>query len=256
MISRPSFWDEWSQYTLRVTSECPLRCRDCMLWRPGGKPDKKEGDKIVDLIRKGRFFTVFPKRRIYNIVGGEPLEEGRLFEIVSFLTRNEVRVRLWTNGFYTSEYLRPSLPYIHDYFVFLPAPHRDMYRELTGTDGWDRMEGTLDFLIEERRQPVLHIPVHTDTVQFLPDAYEFAWQKKVPLWVHYEKNGEFESESKAYIRWMRNVPFIAVLPKRHRVFLQYCRALPYPAYQDPLQSFQIRFFQGVASLRHKLNKLI
>ena len=106
-----SFLDRLSQYTLVTNKQCHFECLGCDLWN-----QPASYGVFRALIETGAFFTIYPKKRVYNIVGGDPLLHPDIFLLLAYLKSNGIKIRVWTNGGIAHEYIEKALPFV-DVFV-------------------------------------------------------------------------------------------------------------------------------------------
>ncbi|MFC1751804.1 hypothetical protein ACFL96_00210 [Thermoproteota archaeon] len=199
-----------SQYILPVTGFCNLRCLNCALCGN----DKSSNNHIPDnvsLIKENRFFYYYPKKSLYHIVGGDPLTYEHTAFILAFLRAQGIVTVLWTNGVFPHFFIETILPFTDLFVLYSPAVTPEQYREITGKDGWLNWSETLDYLLGNKKKVVLNCPVTSDTVQFLPEIYEFAYKKKLILSLHYTAGKTVLSkESIAYINRFKRVKDVLV----------------------------------------------
>ena len=198
------------------------------------------------------FFDEFPKKRQYNIIGGEPLLQPRLEQLVSYLRDHKCQVILWTNGINLVHYDKTFLSLFKTIMVYLPSPNVDQYRLITGVDMFENCCSALDYLKEDIGADYgVHFPVTDTSIQYLPDIYELTYQRQIKLIIHYSPKMAFTGDSLACIkrfRGIKNVEVIASLEPEEGD----CRCIPVPGLLDARQRYRNRIDDLIISLRHKI----
>ena len=132
--------------------------------------------------------------------------------------------------------------------MFFPAPNEDAYYHITGFDGFSQCKDTLEFLLANQAV-TLNCPVQTDTIQELPEIYDIAVSKNVPLMIHYDPD-LFTRESRQYIRRFNRMKNVTVLQHRPRNGKQ-CQVVPIHM-QVPSSNRKIYFKETMNRIRHKI----
>lgn len=213
-----TFRDRLSQHTLIVEKNCQLQCLGCELWQ---RPSKSVSFKY--LIQTQQFFSQYPKKRMYNIVGGEPLLNSEIYLLVAYLKSMGIKIRLWTNGRLPLDYYEKARMFVDIFVVYLPVYDSDLYIEKVGVGELSDLEETLTILNQENYPLVLSMPLEVDTIGFMPELYEFAYGLKVPLLFHYDPN-YFQKESWKYIHRFLSINGVSVV--RSTLSVGVCKSFP------------------------------
>lgn len=219
-------------YNLQVTETCNLRCLGCTLWNRDVSGDLEES--LRNLIYNDTFFSIYPRRKIYNIIGGEPSNFRALPDVLSYLKNNSIKNYLWTNLTMDSENLMECLPFVNRLFVYLPFPSKESYENFTGEASYETILYNLQIL-KKRKIPVsFYCPVTPENISWLPDIYEFAYQNKAELILYWNpKRSTLSKESVQFLKRYKRVKNVWLI-KTKPVPDTYCPGLPYGPMSDSL----------------------
>ncbi len=239
-------------YTLQVSKTCNLRCAFCPLWKKYGD-EEHTLPKLNDLIQKNSFFKVFPRRKTYNLIGGEPFLNTDLAYILAFLKSEYIKTRVWTNALLPFDAYEKALPYIDETVIYLPSSDSNEFNLITGENGLDKVMETVDFLMDNKKKVALHFPVRLDSIGYLPLVYELAYKKKLPLVIHYSEKENLNSETLSYIHRFFHVQNVTVyisneVTKKSSIL---CHALPYPGLDEGWQMYRNLFYETVNRIRRR-----
>jgi organic radical activating enzyme len=223
----------YSQQNLFITSSCDLKCSFCKIWQQNNtyKDKKIDISKFANSNSSSKFF---PFKKKVNIVGGDPLNHKDLAFILSSLKKNNIKTNVWTPGVSSIDNLYTILPYTDEFTLYFPAPDKDLYRIITGSDSWDNLLLWLQLLKEEKKPVIFNFPVLNETVQYLPYAYELAWQYKSPIILHYFTDN-LSKDSIAYIKRFKYVKNVIVFKNKIHVPRSMCAAFPLNSFNNYLQ---------------------
>ncbi|RAP34060.1 hypothetical protein DID75_00350 [Candidatus Marinamargulisbacteria bacterium SCGC AG-410-N11] len=206
--SKISFLSLFSQFTLRLTTECTYRCSFCNLWK---KP-AIAANQLVEVIKSGDFFSMFPKKKVFNIVGGDPFCLDSVGYIITYLAQQKCKVRCWTNGYFPIDLMTSSLTSISELYLYFPAFNAEDFAMITGYGSMADFEQTLDYLRGEKVNVILNHPIKVDTVSQLPDIYAFAYKHNCKLLLHYNPKDNFSAEARMAIHHFFKVKNVEVYP--------------------------------------------
>lgn len=230
--------DYLSQWTLELTSNCQLKCQDCALWeRPG-----EDMAGLLTLLCEGAFFSKFPKKRLFNLVGGEPCEYPLLEAVISKMKEQGLGIRLWSNGNVMPEFWEKILPFVDEVMLYFPTLDSESYQLTTGFGVWEDFEATINSLVSWKGVWGLHTPVIASTVSELPDMYDFARSKGALFYLHYFKGETFYANQEAYVKRFYRVKGAHVYVKKQKPPSGVCPVFPYGAIQEPMQVLKNAFF--------------
>ena len=237
----------FSQYTLQVTRNCSLKCLNCQLWQqpfPGSKPfsflnplNPPLDQDLTQFLRHSKNLSYFPKKKCYNIIGGDPLLHQDLLFILNYLKTFKAKTVLWSHGLYDSYFYKKLCPFVDQFILYFPYPDKDSYKEFCGEDGWTLFLDTLSLLKEMNQNTCLNLPLTLDSVEWLADAYDFAFLHNLPLIIHYSKRCSFSKETLRYIHRFRKIKNVYVF-KNTRPPQPLCQAFPFKSIENPLQLIQ------------------
>ncbi len=238
----------FSQEFIVLEPVCNLRCTFCELW-------KTEADSYSDhmktLIQKKLLFKFFNKKQLIHIVGGDPFLSPQLGPLLDLIRSNRKRSAVWTNGLAVKPEhiaLISKIDFVHIYF---PSPDKDLFKSITGENGFEDWKAMVYTLLRQNKQVSLHYQIREGELEFLPDVHEFAKQFNLMLILHYPKNHTFDTNRLAYInrfRWLKKV----MIFKTDAPPATMCQALPFDGIRDPYQVFFNMVTMNLSSLKHKL----
>lgn len=230
--------DYVSQWTLELTSNCQLKCQGCPLWEQPG--EDRVG--LLKVLCEGAFFSKFPKKRLFNLVGGEPFEYPLLEAVISKMKIEGLRIRLWSNGNVMPEFWQKILPLVDEVMLYFPTLDPESYQLTTGFGLWEDFEATIECLMSWGGVWGLHTPVVASTVSELPEMYDFARSKGASFYLHYFKNETFYANQEAYVKRFYRVKGAYVYVKKQKPPRAVCPVFPYGAIQEKRQVLKNAFF--------------
>jgi len=224
-----------SQHTLLLQSECTHRCIPCKLWTDYPLPDDGLVQSTIGtLLEDNRFFDHFPRTRLYNVIGGEPLINQDIPRLLSTLKAAGIYIRLWTHGIVPADHWAQVYPLIDEVVLYLPAPESVEYRTITGTDGFHRIVPLIKDLRSHGIRVALNAAMSPLMVEWLPYFHDLARDNRLPMIVTYYGNGDYTPTEIDYIHrynWVLRTATIR-LPKRHK---HSCPGVPHAALQSPIE---------------------
>mgnify|MGYP003336782880 CR=1 FL=1 len=167
-------------------------------------------DLDLTLFKKDAFFSRYPKRKVYNIYGGDPLCFKGIDDLLILLVDADIKVRLWINGGQFESVYEGLLPYVSEWVFYVPIPDVNQYNALVGESGWDTLINNLDYFKKIGQVFALNYKVTSSNIIYLPEMYEMAHSYGVKLYLHYDPKQFFDSESLRYIDRFRRVKEVDV----------------------------------------------
>ncbi len=228
-----------NQYFLTVTHRCNLKCLNCSLW----EKDILTGENITTLIQENRFFSSFPIVDTYNLVGGDPLMFQNIVHTLTFLKSKGIKTRLWTNGLFVVNEFEALQDIVDEMVLYFPSPEKEAYNLFTG-EVMDKFLDSLDYLKGEGFKLYLNYPITPENVPDLSDAYELAYEKKLPLITHYSKYDKYSKDSIAFIKRFYKIKGVWLF-QEDIYSPMVCRAIP-------LRSFLMKRYYFMNMLRTTL----
>lgn len=244
-MARASFWQHCSQSNLVLTQECNFKCSFCKLWQ--ADPLSFPSLSLVDLIRSGRFFKHYPKTKMMNVVGGEAMCFRDITYVLTFLKAEGIWIRLWTNGVYNVNLAYELKKVVDEWVLYIPSSESTQYQDMVGTSSFSIFESCLEEWLVDQRLVTLNFPVKPDTIQCLPEVYEFAYYKRLPLIIHYSKSDLFSAESILYIQRFLSISNVTVFCVDLDPYA--CYAFPGLALVQPFQMIRNRVSEWISLYR-------
>jgi MoaA/NifB/PqqE/SkfB family radical SAM enzyme len=214
--------DLFSQFYLDTNTPCNLRCYNCSVWE--NTPTQND-NKLTYLIGSNQFFKYYPLKKIYNIIGSEPFNHPDLAYLLTFLRSHKIKTFCWSNGLFQIESIKNALPYINTMFLHLPSLNKSDYTQITGSDRLSQLLLNIASLQELNKKIIINHPITPESIQELPEIYDFAYYKKIPCLFHYNKNQPFSAESIRYINRFHGVKNVYLL-KTNPPTIPSCQAVP------------------------------
>lgn len=241
-----SWLDYLKQNTLVLTKRCNLRCGFCPLWLPDSNTapesratdqslpeqvDRKAMKQLQHRARSGALVERFSNDRLVNIVGGEPFLFEGLPTVLQALKDANKKVRFWTNGVVSYEHWERIAPLCDVVMIYVPASEPDLYRDIAGYAGLNQIKALIPH-IKQWADVHLHHPVTPDTVHFLPEFYDLAYEFQLPFMIHYNPKLDFQKDS---IHWINryNAYHNATVLQAQYPLGNLCAAIPKRAHTMP-----------------------
>ena len=207
-------WFEWlGTSCVDGSGRCQLSCLGCSVWERSAK-EAVAVDKLI--CKKVKQKTLKLPTRWVNITGGDPFENPYLPTILSAIKQQGVRIRLWSHGHVSPDFLEAVIPQVNEFVCYIPSPNSKQYRIETGTDGLAQVLENLDG-VRQRVPTKISYRVTPENIDWLPEIYELAYQKKYWLWVMYNKKAEFTGDSIQFIKRYYRVKNVYVFEDMYRV---------------------------------------
>ena len=241
-----SLLEECSQETFFLTSQCNLECLGCALFK--NKDNKKS--HLTSLIQTGQFFNVYKKKRLYNLVGGNPLLHDELLLLVHFLKSEQIKIRLWTNFHVSIDFFLGLKDYVDEFCLSLPSVHHETYNEIIGTDGFSEIINFIKMLSSENISFTLHHRVTSETISWLPFIYDFVHQHQCKMWLHYSK--KMSKDEQNHVNYYQRFSMFRVTCIKD-YSLEVCQYVPAYFSFNILSLLQKYFFQKVMQFKTKFS---
>ena len=168
-----SGWSAWPEtITLYVTYLCNLRCKMCGQWGECGylhDYDKKVLEKGLDIeIAKKVIQDVKDFKPTITLFGGEPLMYKHLYELISLIKENGMRVNMVSNGTLLERHAEKLVELGLDEIIFSLDGPREIHDKIRGVKGtFDRaMAGHKKLKEIKRERGVEHPKINTTTAIF------------------------------------------------------------------------------------------
>ena len=248
-MKQPSIRELWSQHTVVVTSKCPLQCDRCRLWKPHSDPIDEED--VIDQIKKGVFLKGKLHISLVNIMGGDPISNQDILYILQYCRKHRMKVRLWTTGLAPIINLEQVLEWVDYWVIYIPSTESELYLEITGVDLWHKVKDQVEWLQDEEKSIAINYPIRKDTIQFLPELYDYKVEAHhVPLFLHYDQSEILNKDSRQFIDRFKQIKGVTVLKtKGHRP--SQCWAVPYNPVDKPLRKKYLNWQECWQSLRNR-----
>lgn len=198
------------QDVLIVSRRCNIKCLFCPLWQDETLNTVEYHRYILDKKRKGELLKRFRGKYLINVIGGDPFCHPRLPSLLRHLKENGKKIRLWTNGLHPPVFFESVKDAIDEVMLYLPSPDPDEFRRITGEDGFALWNQTIELLKELGIPLRLNFFVRPDNIDYLPYAHELAYEKRLPLLVHFDQTAAFRRDSVRFIRRYMRVPGVMV----------------------------------------------
>jgi len=236
------------QEVVHLAPTCQGWCENCGIWK---NPILYKAS-FQELIQEKRFFSVFRHYPVFNLIGGNPLDSvDNLSLITRYLSLFKKYMKLWIPCFFNHQTLDPFLPLLKEIWVFIPTSHLESLWAHTHQVGFEQVKKNMTILISKHQNVGICHHITPQSIQTLPELYEYAQSIRKPLLLHYDKNQAFSLESIQFIkryRWVKGVHlYESTLPKT-----TYCQAYPYEALSDPKKVLQDSLCTKINQLRLKM----
>jgi MoaA/NifB/PqqE/SkfB family radical SAM enzyme len=172
-----------SDYCLNISNECEMSCLGCDL----SSSEVLSADFLTQQIKEGQFFSIFGKKKIINLYGGNPLLNSSFSQLVTFLHNENVFVRVWSHLNVSLDYLLKINPVVDQWCFYMPCLNSAKYQFYVGRHNFNDFDKNLTDVILEGIQPVLHMQVKPEILAELPDIVDYVLGKNVELWLHFDK---------------------------------------------------------------------
>jgi hypothetical protein len=240
------FFNEFRQYEIQLNSNCLYRCLDCGWWR-----HDDDGGFQID----SRILRDVPRHRIVNLLGGDPLVHPDFDRVLMALQKKGCQIRLWSTGVGSIDRWIAILAILDRLYLYVPSGDPCQYQSIVGTYTWDQLGEQLDVFNSEAvvsdRTIWLNYEVRSDTIQFLPELYEFSMDKKCSLLIHCDGSKLLDRESILYLKRFYKIPNVSVFftkkKKKETVYKQRCSGVSSTVIRDQWQmvkNFNLRYTLG------------
>lgn len=207
----------FSQAILCIDTACNLMCLGCSTYY---------------LNSEIQFFGN-SKAKLINIVGGEVFFSSKYLNKIKQLKADGKKIRLWTNLLVDEQQLKLALPYVDDWVIYFPISSAGFYRRLTGVDAFSRLKKNIQVLKSLNASCFLHMPVATQTIDFVPYVHEFSRENLLHLILTYQ-NETLNKEQISYLKRFNKVSSVYLF-KNKKTSHSLCSVFPFSIIFDPLQ---------------------
>ncbi len=214
-----SFLDNLSQRYLKVSNCCNLHCLDCV-----ESQLKTDINELSKKILEGTFFKIHKRAKIYNLVGGDPLDYSDLLFLCQFLSREGIKIRLWINSGVNEADLIQVLSYVDEVAVYIP------FYELNSSESvgyLEDFESVISLLESEKTPFFLHYKVFKQRIELLPDLYDYIYDLNLPCVFHFLSLGDdaLTINEQDHVLYYKHSKHIHVFPCR-QYFKDQCVYIP------------------------------
>lgn len=248
-----SWNDVVSRSTILLFPECNLRCIHCQRWKdnPLNGEDDWVASKYDNAIENGSFYEQFPRTKVVNVVGGEPMIGRRTEGLLKMLHQAGSTVRLWSNGQFNLDHWEPVLRWTDDLALYLPSPDSDEFRLISGADGLSTLCRTIECARSHGKRVSLFSLISPQLVEWMPYFYDIARDNSIPILFSYYQSSAFSGDEIDFIHRFNWVPNAAVirLSKRHKLA---CPAIPFAALYNTREMLRLYGKGWVDILRNQL----
>ena len=234
-----SLFNSFSHTTLQLTSSCNFKCLNCSLWKNNQTTQKKS-----DIYK-------FQKQHIH-IYGGEPFNLENIPSQLQQLKKQKNQITIWHNGSVNTDHLKILDNLIDHHIIFIPHINISEYTVLTGYDGLDNIKETILYLLEEKKNVSISTFISRETIEWLPDLYDWCFENKLPLILHINKNEKLSKESLAYIKRFKRIRNVFIFYTTSSTKF-YCKSVPLEGIHSTTQILSNIFDNFVIKCRQRLN---
>ena len=178
--------NEFGQYRLQLSSDCTYRCLDCRWW------DHRKA--IVLNINLNSFAYIKPAA-IVNVFGGDPVIHPDFQQVLSALLDRTARVRLWSTGLGNLDQWLTIVPLLDRLYLYVPSGDPEQYQAFVGTSTWSQLRLMIQQFSAVSNNIWLNYEARADTVQFLPEVYELAYEYGCRLLIQCDQSKFFDQDS-------------------------------------------------------------
>ena len=169
---------------ISLTDKCNLRCKYCMPAEGIGLMKHSEVLTLEEICRTARVLTEMGVCRI-RLTGGEPLVRRGIVGLMQSLQELPAHPELamTTNGVLLADRLEELVSVgLQSVNISLDTRNRDVYRELTGTDGFEAVERSIDLALQMGLPVKLNcVPIRGINDGELADLAEYARDRKIDV---------------------------------------------------------------------------
>ena len=187
---------------------------------------------------------------LVNVVGGESLNDEKLFLKLKQLKKCGKHVRLWTNGIQLPNFWDKLKSWVDEVMLYCPSHHPEGYRHITGNAHFRELVHAIECISEDPKQRLcLNVPIKPYNVMYMQDIYDTFYHYSPYYFFHYNKYDNFEAESIRYIKRFSTVQNCFVLRKKIKEPLV-CDAYPY-ALENTVLQIPAHMLEWTHKLRQK-----
>lgn len=127
-----------------ITNKCNLKCKHC------GAVNLKQENLIekINLEKIINYISEFIEE--VHILGGEPLVQPNIFTCINLLKKNNIKVKLITNGQFDDSISKKLIESNVDFILISIDGLEEENDKIRGNNSWDKSKKFLDSLIKYR----------------------------------------------------------------------------------------------------------
>ena len=193
--------NEFRQYRLQLYSDCNYRCLDCGWWN--------QRQAVVMTVNPTSFDYIV-RHSIVNVFGGDPVIHAQFQHVLNALRRRSLRIRLWSTGIGNLDRWLAIVVLLDRLYLYVPSGDPEQYQALVGTYTWAQLLAQIKQLSSVSSNIWLNYEARADTIQFLPELYELAYDHGCGLLIQCDRSKFFDRESLLCLKRFYRVPNVDV----------------------------------------------
>jgi hypothetical protein len=218
--------NEFRQYRVQLNTNCIYRCLDCGWWN--------YRDAVLMTVNAASFSHI-PHHRIVKLLGGDPVSHPDFNAVLIALAKRQSQIRLWSTGMGNIDRWLAIVPLLDRLYLYVPSGDPDQYQSIVGTSTWVQWLDQLMAFKSVSDRIWLNYEVRSETIQFLPELVEVAYDNKCPLLIHCDRSKLSDPDSILYVKRFYRVPNVYVFFTRSGGNETRCSGVPYAVTQDRWQ---------------------
>jgi radical SAM protein with 4Fe4S-binding SPASM domain len=159
---------------IAITNKCNLKCKHCYNLGCGGELSKDKWFKVIDYLSDWGVLKL-------QISGGEPLCHPNFKEIISYASKKNFSLMLFTNGTLIQD--SSMAQFIKDNFSTVqinldgPREYHDVFRGVAGS--FNKTNRGIDLLLKEGVNLILGMSIDGNNKDMMEEVYSFALKKGI-----------------------------------------------------------------------------
>jgi hypothetical protein len=242
-------------HRIQLNTVCSLRCLDCRWW------DNVNANTLnVDLVKQLDSSVYQSDRwrgRVVHVFGGDPICDSNFNILIMQLYRSGARIRLWTTGIFNADLMGALMPILDQLYIYVPSGDPIQYQHIVGTCGWESLDQKLNILSDYSSKVWINYEARSDTIQYLPELYEFTIAHRFRLLIQCDQNRFIDPESIQFIKRFYRVkhasiyftaksPFFSLFSRRPSLVFgphQRCSGISHAVTHSWIQHFKNGLFE-------------
>lgn len=167
-IKQQQYLDMW----ITLNRECNMRCKWCYAASTGyAKEDKLSVKDVKDLVKLAKSLGV----KNITLIGGEPTMFNELFQVISFIKQNGLKVILVTNGLRLADAIfvnQLSKAGLDSLSISIKGYDERTYKSNTGGYGFSNIERAIGNLCDLNIELLITIVITYENINYLPEMIE------------------------------------------------------------------------------------